>query len=574
VHAYSGRHEKGPPLIYEKATFGTVSIFTQPSIAARYPLKIAEPYDGCSPLDENESYEGYAVLIQRGGCYFTEKVEHGNARGAAIVIIVNTEDKTLQMGAPGRDASLYSSYAPSLLVGLTTGNYLRLLVNAEADAGTNTPAYVSVGLHATEPSDALVVYRPDDATRTPIASTTIGTRGWAVQFELILVGDGSVEREAWTEENVNRIASGIDAIFQQFDSVTGVPRAFPLPNGILQLVVQVFVDSEEDASAVGVMATNVGFTTDVRDSMRSFGFKSFDGPTLFTTDVVVLSAEKAREQIPNPNLAYPRDHDNFTLSMVTFLSSAVLSVVLIIALVYRRTMPNNEYMGYQIDGPVDLIDTLSRRRTEEGATSPSYLFLRYGRIEATIDDMVNSLRGLVDDHPHLAMFQGASGGAAAGGGAAGGEPVAPVPITIDTRLGRIGLGRGSFGTAYLGHFKGIVVAVKVLSQREPELVAMEAGSAAHHGAASYSAMAWVPYVRRVAWDMWIYLKKSAYCLLKCTRTLLGGHSAIDNSDSTPPDVVVSREKLDHFEVMCVLHIHAHAHTHTHTYTYTYRYTYS
>jgi subtilisin family serine protease len=49
------------------------------------------PFDGCAPLEAplapSESYEGAAVLLQRGGCVFTDKVRHAQTAGAALVLL-------------------------------------------------------------------------------------------------------------------------------------------------------------------------------------------------------------------------------------------------------------------------------------------------------------------------------------------------------------------------------------------------------------------------------------------------------------------------------------------------------
>jgi extracellular elastinolytic metalloproteinase len=65
---------------------------------------VFDPYntDGCEPdFINNAELNGKIAIIDRGGCFFQDKVLHAEANGAIAVIICNFEEGTIGMGAAG-----------------------------------------------------------------------------------------------------------------------------------------------------------------------------------------------------------------------------------------------------------------------------------------------------------------------------------------------------------------------------------------------------------------------------------------------------------------------------------------
>lgn len=84
-------------------------------------LLVAHPRDGCSPLHNESTYLGAAVLVFRGGeCNFGEKAAHLEAAGASFMIVAEDGVAPLQpigaVGERGRDITI-----PGLFVTRTAG---------------------------------------------------------------------------------------------------------------------------------------------------------------------------------------------------------------------------------------------------------------------------------------------------------------------------------------------------------------------------------------------------------------------------------------------------------------------
>jgi hypothetical protein len=81
------------------------------------PITVAEPFDACGPV--GKSVAGKVVLVERGGCYFVDKVGFANKAGAVGVVVIDTLHPHVQsfnamIGVEGRpwDISI-----PSILIG-------------------------------------------------------------------------------------------------------------------------------------------------------------------------------------------------------------------------------------------------------------------------------------------------------------------------------------------------------------------------------------------------------------------------------------------------------------------------
>lgn len=91
---------------------------------------------GCRAFPEG-SLSGRLVVIDRGDCYFVEKVEHADAAGAAGVLVVNHQGEALV-----RMALLEDTDIPAFFVGGTDGESIAKLLASTASPLTLDPAPV------------------------------------------------------------------------------------------------------------------------------------------------------------------------------------------------------------------------------------------------------------------------------------------------------------------------------------------------------------------------------------------------------------------------------------------------
>ncbi len=107
----SGSAQFGPPLS-DAGTTGDV--------------RVSQPLDGCTPLTNSSEIAGKIALIERGTCFFVEKVLHAQDAGAIGVVVTNNEPDGI-VSMAGTDPAIT---IPSLLIGLDDGNLLRAEITA------------------------------------------------------------------------------------------------------------------------------------------------------------------------------------------------------------------------------------------------------------------------------------------------------------------------------------------------------------------------------------------------------------------------------------------------------------
>ena len=90
----------------------------------------ALPIDGCSALTNSAAISGKIALIDRGNCFFIEKVKIAQNAGAVGVIIVNTTTAgVVQMGGSDNTITI-----PSVSVADTDGNLIKAQLGAPVNA--------------------------------------------------------------------------------------------------------------------------------------------------------------------------------------------------------------------------------------------------------------------------------------------------------------------------------------------------------------------------------------------------------------------------------------------------------
>ena len=84
---------------------------------------MAEPLNGCSALSNAAATAGKLVLIQRGGCDYSEKVYQGQLAGAVAAIVYNSGPggiAAMRGGAHAADVTI-----PSIIIPYADGNAIK-----------------------------------------------------------------------------------------------------------------------------------------------------------------------------------------------------------------------------------------------------------------------------------------------------------------------------------------------------------------------------------------------------------------------------------------------------------------
>lgn len=117
-------------------------------------LSFAVPADGCTPLVSDgpgaPSYQGSAVLVDRGGCSLGMKTQNVGDAGGFAVIVANNEPGLLRM-AQARTEAVVDEKVPSVMVSERAGRELRRLIgNPETHVSIVMRGSADVELHWAE----------------------------------------------------------------------------------------------------------------------------------------------------------------------------------------------------------------------------------------------------------------------------------------------------------------------------------------------------------------------------------------------------------------------------------------
>ncbi|CAI7744436.1 unnamed protein product [Closterium sp. NIES-53] len=139
-----------PQILALEASFGAGLPKTKAD-ALSFSLAQMQPLLACSdPLPPLPSFQGQAVLVQRGDCSFASKALRVQRLGAAAVIVINSEEGIIGMGCNETDLTEGVVTIPVVMVSNSSGQFLlRALSNASASASASASAApVTVSLYA------------------------------------------------------------------------------------------------------------------------------------------------------------------------------------------------------------------------------------------------------------------------------------------------------------------------------------------------------------------------------------------------------------------------------------------
>ncbi|MCH2128221.1 MAG: M36 family metallopeptidase [Pirellulaceae bacterium] len=114
-------------------------------------IVISSPVDGCSPLTNAAAINGNIALIERGTCFFVDKVNQAQDAGAiGVVVTNNVSDGTVTMG--GEDSGIVLA---SVMLSLEDGNLIR---DAIAGGDTVQVDLVGSGLRDSALDNSIIIH--------------------------------------------------------------------------------------------------------------------------------------------------------------------------------------------------------------------------------------------------------------------------------------------------------------------------------------------------------------------------------------------------------------------------------
>ena len=127
------------------ATFGVP--FDSTSVTGN--VVVSDPVDGCATLANPSEIAGNIALIERGDCFFVDKVHNAQDAGATAVIITNNvPEGTVTMGGTNPDITI-----PSLMISLDDGDRLR-----DSDGESVNVIFVGVPNRASSLDNTIIIH--------------------------------------------------------------------------------------------------------------------------------------------------------------------------------------------------------------------------------------------------------------------------------------------------------------------------------------------------------------------------------------------------------------------------------
>ncbi|MEO2281533.1 S8 family serine peptidase [Pseudoalteromonas pernae] len=273
----------GEEAIFQGANFGATDFsFSSDDIELVYP---EANQTACTAFADDVDFTGKAVLIDRGGCAFTQKVLAAQANGAAFVIIANNTDDGTPAPMGGFDANVT---IPS--VGTTYAVGMQLKEGASFSVSVNTVttdgAVASFSSRGPSVSGLLKpeITAPGVNIMTAHPGTGTGESGASgTSFSgPITAGAMSILKEALPERNAHELKATIMNAANL--DVTMTPRAVDPETELapISLIGSGLVDVEKAAN-LPVAA----WAKDTRQAALSFGFHSLAETTTMTKTVQV-----------------------------------------------------------------------------------------------------------------------------------------------------------------------------------------------------------------------------------------------------------------------------------------------
>ena len=230
---------------------------TGPSVAGPLtaPAVLAAEYgvaNGCEPYPAG-SLSGKIVVIERGQCFFVQKVEHADAAGAAGAVVINHFDNELV-----RMALLEDTDIPAFFVGREDGAELLRLLPAASHVLTLDPAPVTVArewdyVYPSSSRGPTLRLQPKPDLAAPADSVYTATPRYNDQGNLF--APSGFNQISGTSFAAPTVAGAAALVWEAFPALTGREIASALINTARSAV---YVGSEEEGNRELARLRDVG----------------------------------------------------------------------------------------------------------------------------------------------------------------------------------------------------------------------------------------------------------------------------------------------------------------------------
>ena len=276
------------------ALSGTGPAASEPLTA---PVALAGDYGdnrACEPFPSG-SMEGRIALIDRGECFFVEKVEHADAAGALGVLIVNHFDNDLV-----KMALLRATDIPAFFVGRDDGAEIRRLLASAANRLTLDPTPTEVEtewdqVYSASSRGPTLALLPKPDMVAPAAEIYTATPRYNDQGNLF--APSGYRQISGTSFAAPAVAGAAALVWEAFPTLSGREVASALVNSARQAVYEGDEAARLGASGAGVLDIGAALRPSASVVPASIGFGNLRDTALPIRKVLTVRNKSASSQV-------------------------------------------------------------------------------------------------------------------------------------------------------------------------------------------------------------------------------------------------------------------------------------
>ena len=260
------------------------------------PVALAADYGdtrACEPFPSG-SMAGSIAMIDRGDCFFVEKVEHADAAGALAVLIVNHFDNDLVKMALLRDTDI-----PAFFVGRDDGAEMRRLLASASNMLTLDPAPAEIEtewdhIYAASSRGPTLALVPKPDMVAPAAEIYTATPRYNNQGNLF--APSGYRQISGTSFAAPAVAGAAALVWEAFPSLTGRQVSSALINSARQAVYEDDEAARLNATGAGVLDIGAALRPSASVVPASIGFGDLRDAALPIRKVLTVRNKSASSQ--------------------------------------------------------------------------------------------------------------------------------------------------------------------------------------------------------------------------------------------------------------------------------------